>query len=118
MFRLVETRCGGDSFLLAPVTEHVIYKAHFPGYPITPGVCILSLVGQLLALRLNTPMVLKEARNVKFVNAIFPDGATLIEVLFQKTVQTDADMIHVQGIIRGPEKVYCKFSLLYAEDVV
>ena len=35
-------------YVLILNAEHEIYKAHFPGRPITPGVCLLQIAKELL----------------------------------------------------------------------
>lgn len=47
--------------------ESPIYAAHFPGYPITPGVTIVQTALDLMG----RPM--KGAKEVKFVSPLFPD---------------------------------------------
>ena len=39
----------GAVYTLRLNPDHVIYKAHFPGEPITPGVCILQIGQELLS---------------------------------------------------------------------
>ena len=38
----------GHVFSIELDPEHFIYKAHFPGEPITPGVCIMQIAKELL----------------------------------------------------------------------
>ena len=39
--------------------SHIIYKAHFPGNPITPGVCIIKTARELLENKINRKLWLK-----------------------------------------------------------
>lgn len=64
----------GRSYTLRLNPGHVIYQAHFPGEPITPGVCILQMGVELLSDALGREVELKEARSVKFLNILRPDG--------------------------------------------
>lgn len=52
--------------------EHSIYKAHFPGYPITPGVCIIQMCTEILELFLDKSLQLAAAKEVKFKKALSP----------------------------------------------
>ena len=54
----------GFSIRLDP--EHEIYKAHFPGHPVTPGVCQIQIVTELLALHLGEEVRLTDVKNVKY----------------------------------------------------
>lgn len=52
--------------------EHFIYKAHFPGEPITPGVCIMQMVIELLEDASGERLELDTAKNIKFLQVIQP----------------------------------------------
>ena len=45
MFSIVSK---GDRVRIKLHPEHVIYDAHFPGQPITPGVCLVQMIGEIL----------------------------------------------------------------------
>ncbi|MBR1872240.1 MAG: hypothetical protein IJ795_03420 [Bacteroidales bacterium] len=66
-------RTGPDTFRLLP--SSVIYKAHFPGYPITPGVCIVRIVTEML----HPGQTLSSARNIRFVSPLMPGDEARIE---------------------------------------
>ena len=53
--------------------EHIIYKAHFPEEPITPGVCILQIGVELLADAIGSPIEINVVKNVKFLSILHPD---------------------------------------------
>ena len=52
--------------------EHIIYKAHFPEQPITPGVIIVRMAVELLSERLGRRVRLVAAPNIKFSSPLFP----------------------------------------------
>ena len=91
--------------------EHVIYKAHFPGKPITPGVCIIKILGELLERKTGCSLSLREVKNLKFVN---PIDDPEVDVSFQEIVQEEAE-VRARGVISVPGKVYTKFSLIFAK---
>ena len=39
---------NGFTAVLRCNPEHLIYQAHFPGNPITPGACLLQTAGEVL----------------------------------------------------------------------
>mgnify|MGYP002514374984 CR=1 FL=1 len=58
--------------------EHGIYAAHFPGSPITPGVCLVQMAVELLSCHLNKSLALKSMVNTKFLKPVSPmDGFPL-----------------------------------------
>lgn len=92
--------------------EHVIYKAHFPGKPITPGVCIIKILGELLERKTRQPLSLREVKNLKFVNPISPIDDPEVDVTFQDISQ-DGSEVRARGVILNSEKIYTKFSLIF-----
>lgn len=119
------TEQGCDyAILLDP--EHFIYKAHFPGEPITPGVCIMQIAIELLGEYLGSPLSLNCAKNVKYLKTIEPDKVTRLCYSLQKvTVVTpdataDSDtysgaeapaLVKAQVVVSAGDTVYTKLSL-------
>ena len=52
--------------------EHFIYKAHFPGEPITPGVCIMQIVRELMEKSTGLSLEIDYVKNIKFLRIITP----------------------------------------------
>lgn len=50
----------------------MIYQAHFPGEPITPGVCVIQIAKELLEDYLHCPLAVSLVKNVKFLAVISP----------------------------------------------
>ena len=46
---------AGCTYVLAPDAGHAIYAAHFPGNPVTPGVCIIQTVKELAERSIGRP---------------------------------------------------------------
>ena len=53
--------------------EHTIYQAHFPGNPITPGVCLLQIATELLEQHEGVRLQLHTADAIKFRKPVTPD---------------------------------------------
>jgi 3-hydroxyacyl-[acyl-carrier-protein] dehydratase len=51
---------------------HFIYQAHFPGNPITPGVCIIQIAKELMEEHYQQQFRIQKVLNVKFLNVISP----------------------------------------------
>jgi len=52
--------------------SHLIYQAHFPEEPVTPGVCIIQIAKELLEDHLQQQLSIRMVKNVKFVAIISP----------------------------------------------
>lgn len=53
--------------------EHAIFKGHFPGNPVTPGVCMMQIIKELSQEILGSSLILKSSSNVKFMALINPE---------------------------------------------
>ena len=71
LYEIVQADDLGATVRLLP--ESAVYAGHFPGYPITPGVCLVQI-----ALELIGQDGLVAAKNIKFTSPVFPgEGAVL-----------------------------------------
>ena len=89
----------GSGVTLRLLPESPVYKGHFPGYPITPGVCLVEMaleaIGQMAdqvghdgrtvghngrTVGHDGPVRLVAAKNIKFTSPVFPGEGT--ELLF------------------------------------
>lgn len=61
-----------------------VYAAHFPDKPITPGVCMIGAVVELLSQAAGHTLQLAKVNNTKYLSMMTPDdidGATLAATL-------------------------------------
>lgn len=92
--------------------DHFIYQAHFPGNPITPGVCIVQMIGELLQNRLGRSLSLAKIVNLKFVSVINPIESPELTIRFG-SVASDESECKAKGVIEVKGNVMTKFSLLF-----
>ena len=60
----------------------VVYAAHFPGYPITPGVVIVKIAVELMSEICGHAVDVISARNMKFVSPVIPSDDTRLVYRF------------------------------------
>ena len=94
---------------------HIIYKAHFPGNPITPGVCIINTAGELLENKINRKLWLKNVKNVKFLSVIIPAEGKRIKYAFSN-VKEEENGCKVQVQVNDETTIYAKISLLFSYE--
>ena len=112
----IEAICDADSGFEAVLRinpEHPIYKVHFPGNPITPGVCIIQAVGELLENRLGRKLYLKTVKNVKFLSVIIPEEGKKIKYSFSNIIEDDS-IVKTQVLVSDDAAVYAKLSLIFS----
>ena len=79
LYELVQADDLGATVRLLP--DSAVYAGHFPGYPITPGVCLVQIALELIeemAGHDGKKGRLVAAKNIKFTNPVFPaEGSEL-----------------------------------------
>ena len=53
--------------------QHDVFKGHFPGNPVTPGVCMMQIIKELSQEVLGSSLFMTNSTNVKFMALINPD---------------------------------------------
>lgn len=67
-----KTESGSFTAQISLNKDHDIFKGHFPGNPVTPGVCMMQIVKELTEEFTGSSLFLKTASNVKFMAIINP----------------------------------------------
>jgi 3-hydroxyacyl-[acyl-carrier-protein] dehydratase len=91
--------------------QHFIYAAHFPGEPITPGVCIMQIAQELLSEHTGQALAIKCVKNVKFLRIITPNENPVVSYSLQKISRED-ESIKAQVSVSSEEGVFAKLSLV------
>ena len=104
---------NGFEAVLRTNPKHPIYKAHFPENPITPGVCVIQTVGELLENKFNRKLYLKTVKNVKFLSVIIPEEGKKIKYSFSNIVD-DEGCVKTQVTVSDDITVYAKISLIFS----
>ena len=71
----------GSGVTLRLLPESPVYRGHFPGYPITPGVCLVQMaleaIGEMTGRAGHDGQVkLVAAKNIKFTSPVIPAEGT------------------------------------------
>lgn len=91
--------------------DNIIFKAHFPEYPITPGAVQIRVATELLESHLGTSLTLRTVSDLKFMEPLYP-GAE-VAYSFTKLVEVDGHL-KVELTVRSEEKVFSRMSLEYS----
>ena len=97
----------------------VIYQAHFPGEPITPGVCIVQIgkevIEDLLLEQSSASRRLEiiKAKNIKFLSVISPNETPILTYQVRKLIFSDDKMtVETQIVVNSVDKSMAKISLV------
>ena len=91
LYEVVSREEGSAVIRLLP--DSPVYAAHFPGYPITPGVTIVQMALELMG------RTLSGAKDIKFVEPVLPSSAgTLLRFTWTFPEADKADVnVYLEG---------------------
>ena len=108
-----ETDATATTYSVELDSEHFIFKAHFPGQPIMPGVCIVQMVKELLEDCLGKSFRISRIKNVKFLSAISPLETSSLLCRLAKLEECAAEKtVKVQATICTATEQKAKVSLV------
>ncbi len=89
-------------------TDHAIFKGHFPGQPIVPGVCLIHILKGTMSTYKKRDLLLTEGSNIKFLNIIDPrENPT---VILKCKYSIDNNMLLVSAEIYHEDELFFKFK--------
>lgn len=91
--------------------EHDVFKGHFPGNPIMPGVCMIQIIKELTEKVTGKELFLSVASNVKFMAKINPEVNEVIDLNLK--ISEENEIIKVKNITSYDETVALKLSTTF-----
>ena len=92
--------------------ECFIYKAHFPGQPVTPGVCLVQIATELLGEAVGRSLKIRRMKEAKFLAVVSPDTCPELTVRVLKIEEKEGEVsakLSIEG--EGEGEVKAKVSL-------
>lgn len=116
LYRLLSLERSTDSVTarLRLLPDSIIYQAHFPGKPITPGVCITQMAVEIMEEALGKSLMMKKAKNVKFLAVITPDETVEVEYAISK-IRQEGSSVEFLCVVKNENKLFAKLSLVCEE---
>ena len=90
---------------------HVIFKGHFPGHPVTPGVIFLQLVHELVEMHLNKSIRLVELSTCKFLRVVDPEFGEIAQI--SVSIKAKDDLLHVKALGKNETGAIFKLNADY-----
>lgn len=89
-YTVVSSACtsGGYEVTVELKKDHHIYQGHFPGQPVVPGVCTLTIIREQLSRLIGRPLMFSAIKEVKYVGMIVPEEG--LKVHFHIDVEGDS----------------------------
>ena len=111
---ITETEDGFEAVVCCN-PDHAVFKAHFPGNPITPGACMLQEAGVLMQEKKGRPLFLKASKNIKYLSLLIPAEGKEAKFVFSHFVEGKTEC-KAQVVIADENNVYTKMSLTYSYE--
>jgi 3-hydroxyacyl-[acyl-carrier-protein] dehydratase len=102
---------GSINATIAFNADHDIFKGHFPGTPVVPGVCMMQIVKQVLEQQLSQLLTLSQSSQIKFLAFITPHEHPVVDLKINyriNDIETD-----VQAELFNSERAFFKMKALY-----
>ena len=87
---------------------HDVYKGHFPGQPVVPGVIQIQILREMTEQALKTELFISELTSAKYLNMIVPDNHPLMAEL---TFKTTEEGYRINGVLKNNETVFSKVKM-------
>jgi 3-hydroxyacyl-[acyl-carrier-protein] dehydratase len=89
--------------------DHAIFKGHFPGQPVLPGVCMMEMISEIMSEYLHKPLRISAGPLIKFLRMIDPQKSPVINL--EIGYQAAPDGTTTTGKIFFGADIFTKFQL-------
>lgn len=91
--------------------DHEVFKGHFPGNPIMPGVCMIQLVKELTEKALDDTLFLSAVSNVKFMAITNPEKNEIVQVALN--ISEDEGIVKVKNTVSFDDTLALKLNATF-----
>lgn len=91
--------------------NHEVFKGHFPGNPVMPGVCMIQMVKELTEESTGKPLFLEVSSNIKFMAIINPEINPVLNV--ELIISEDGEQIKVKNSTSYGDTVALKLNATF-----
>lgn len=95
--------------------DHAVFRAHFPGQPVLPGVVMLQLVEELWreAEPAGAPLRLERVVNAKFIRPVMPDVCAELSFTLSPSLTPEGG-VKLKAEVKSAGQRCALFSLLFS----
>ncbi|WP_202700950.1 3-hydroxyacyl-ACP dehydratase [Flavobacterium sp. UGB4466] len=111
---LSEEKTGDSKYTISILIneKHDVFKGHFPGNPIMPGVCMIQIIKELTESITKSTLIMQTLSNVKFMALINPEVNPELRLELD-IVTTEEDLVKVKNTTYFNDTVALKLSNVY-----
>lgn len=92
--------------------KHEVFKGHFPGNPIMPGVCMIQIIKELTESITQSSLIIQTLSNVKFMALINPEIHPELRIELD-IITTEDDLVKVKNTTYFNDTVALKLSNVF-----
>ncbi|MCR5709203.1 MAG: hypothetical protein K6G79_01840 [Bacteroidales bacterium] len=83
------------------IPESPIYEAHFKGFPVTPGACLIQMASELVSAGVGKELDVEESSDIRFVHPVIPSKITELEFQYSRPLPDEQPDIWSVRIVSG-----------------
>lgn len=99
--------------------DHDVFNGHFPGNPITPGVCMIQTIKEITQDHVNSTLFLQTISNIKFTALINPNVNA--ELILELSIIEDNNRVKLKNITKftdGTVALKCNGTFIKNKELV
>lgn len=93
--------------------DHDIFKGHFPGNPVMPGVCMIQIIKELTEKATAKKLFLSVSSNIKFMALINPEVNAILKLSI--SVSEEGELIKIKNTSSFEDTVALKLSATFKQ---
>ena len=101
---------GGIVYHIQLNPGHVIFGAHFPGNPITPGVCQIGMVEELVSQQVGRKVQIMGISNIKYMKTLTPTEHATLDIHISPLKEQDGEYV-AQCMLCCPDCIFTKMTI-------
>ena len=107
----LETLDNRTTAIITLNKNHEVFKGHFPGNPVTPGVCMLQIIKEITERVVSKKLFMATSSNVKFMAIINPENTP--ELMLTIDITTTEDGYKIKNTSKFNDTVALKLSATF-----
>lgn len=112
-FRITDKTTTENGFLynISLIESHPIYNGHFPGNPISPGVCSIEMIKECAEDALNKRLCIKSVNVCRFISLLTPQKGVHLQLEINLTNNNDS--VDAKATISDGDVTYVNYKGIF-----
>lgn len=104
---------GSYTYKLQLMSDHEVYQGHFPGNPVSPGVCSIQTIRECCEDAIGQQLSIDTISQCRFLALLTPDKGNDLKLTLNLTADDEA--YKVEATLEGNDTTYVKLKGLLAK---